>query len=101
MFQDLIALPEDVKVGIVLALTAALGFLFSLIPTVGEFLQGYKSQIALVLGGVIISYIEQAVPGEFQTVAVLALQLILAVLASFGVVVAVKKFNGHYSNGIK
>jgi hypothetical protein len=101
MFNDFVALPEPTKLGIILAITAALGYLFSLIPVIGQFLQGYAGQIAVVLGGVLISYVEQITPDAYANVAVLALQLVLAVLAAFGVVVSVKNARGHYVNGLK
>ena len=101
MFAQLVSLPDNVKVGIVMAITAALGYLFTLIPVFGVFLQGYKGQIALVLGGVVVAFIEAQTPDIWGNVVILGSQLVLAILAVFGVVVAVKFQMGHYEQGIR
>lgn len=96
MFNQFVALPDNEKTFILLGITLILGYLFSLIPVVGTFLQGYKAQIALVLAGVVINYIEQQTPDAYASIVVIAIQLVMAVLAAFGIVVGFKGLRGHY-----
>jgi hypothetical protein len=97
MFQNFVSLPDTEKTFILLGITAVLGYLFSLIPVIGDFLQNYKGQIALVIAGVVINYIEQQTPDAYASIVVIAIQLVMAVLAALGVVVAAKNAMKHYT----
>ena len=84
-------LPEEVEIGIVGLIAFVVGALFAFgagLPVLGglfAFLAQYQLAIVGAVGVAFIKWLENALPGEFEVVAVLALKLILAVLAFFGI----------------
>lgn len=85
--NQFVELPSDVKAGITAVVLVAVSFVFAklltLIPQL-EFLEPFREPIALAIAVELIRVIQVAVPDAYGTVAILALQLVLAVLAVFG-----------------
>lgn len=81
-----VELPEDVRVGlgaVVLALVSwVLVRVVTLFPWL-KFLEEYRLPVAAGLAAVLVDFLQNAVPDAYGRVAILALQLILAVLALF------------------
>jgi hypothetical protein len=96
MFEQFVSFPPEQKAAFVALFALALGFVFTKIPYVGQFLNQYRDSIALALGSALFAWLEGFVPDAFATVAILAGQLVLAIFAAFGVVVGVKNYLGHY-----
>lgn len=90
--KKFVDLPEVVELGIaaVVAFFAAVVFVnvIELIPFLA-FLAQFQSPIALALGLALVKWIENALPSQYPKISVLAIQLVLAVLAAFGVGVEV------------
>jgi hypothetical protein len=84
----LIALPDPLKAGITAVVTwlvsMVLANLILLVPFL-QFLEQFKGPLALSLAIAVISTIERVVPDAYGRIAVAALQLVLAVLAMFGI----------------
>lgn len=84
----LVALPDPVKAGItaVVVYVLSLGFanLLALLPFLAAFAQ-FVQPAAVIIAMALIGWIEKAVPDAFGKVAVLAVQLILALLAVYGI----------------
>jgi len=83
-----VELPSALKAGIT-AVTTWLVVMFVtnvilLVPFLA-FLEQFKGPLALALAATVISGIEKAVPDAYGKVAIAALQLLLAILAVFGV----------------
>ena len=85
--EGFVALPEDVKAGILAVVLFAISFVFAkliaLVPFLA-FLEELREPLALAIGASLIGALENALPTGYDAVAILALQLILAVLAMFG-----------------
>ena len=83
-----IALPEDVKAGIMAVVLAVVSFVFAkliaLVPFL-KFLDEFRAPLALAIGASLIGWLENVLPTGFDQPVILALQFILAVLALFGV----------------
>ena len=86
--EGFVALPEDVKAGILAVVLFAVSFVFAkliaLVPFL-KFLEDFRAPLALAIGASLIGWLENALPSGYDAVAILALQLVLAVLAMFGV----------------
>lgn len=83
-----VALPDSVKVGI----TAVVLWLVSIVITnlvllvpFLAFLEQFKQPLSLALAAALIGLVEKAIPDAYAKVAVIAIQLVLAVLAMFGI----------------
>ena len=83
-----VALPDSVKVGI----TAIVLWLVSIVITnlillvpFLVFLEDFKQPLSLALAAALIAVIEKAIPDAYARVAVIAIQLVLAILAMFGI----------------
>lgn len=83
-----VELPSAVKAGITAVVTwlvsMVLTNLILLVPFL-QFLEQFKGPLSLALAAAVISYVERIVPDAYGRVAIAALQLVLAVLAVFGV----------------
>lgn len=86
--QGFAPLPDTVKVGITAVVLFVVSFflakLLALVPFL-KFLEEFREPLALAIAAALIGWIESAVPDAYAQVAVIALQLILAVLALFGI----------------
>lgn len=84
--QGFVELPGDVKAGITAFLLVVVSWIFArlivLVPFL-KFLEQFREPLALAISVELINLIQNAVPDAFGAVAVLALQLILAVLALY------------------
>ena len=84
----IIALPDPLKAGITAVVTwlvsMVLANIILLVPFL-QFLEQFKGPLSLSLAIAVISTIEKAVPDMYGRVAIAALQLVLAVLAMFGI----------------
>ena len=81
-------LPANVELGITAVITAlfylAVRFLVAKIPWLGGFFDRYAKEWALALSVAFIGWLENALPSAYPDIAVLAVQLVLAVFAAFG-----------------
>jgi len=86
--QGFVALPDDVKVGIVAVVVWLVSWVFAqliaLVPFL-KFLEEFKEPLALAISAALIGALENAIPDAFGTIAVIGIQLVLALLALFGV----------------
>jgi len=88
LFAPVIALPEPIKAGIVAVVLYLISFLLAnlilLLPWLA-FLDPFKIQIAIGAAMALIAYIQNVVPDMYENVVIAALQLVLAILAVFGI----------------
>lgn len=83
-----VELPDPVKAGITAVVVWLLATLFTnlilLVPFLA-FLVPFQLPIALALAAALIGWLERIIPDAWGTVAVLAIQVVLALLAMIGV----------------
>lgn len=83
-----VALPDPVKLGITAVVVWAVSFfiakLIALVPFL-SFLEEFREPLALAIAATLIGALENAIPDAYGAIAVIAIQLILAILAFFGV----------------
>lgn len=88
MLAYFVSLPDGVKVGITAVVLAVVSFLLAkliaLVPFL-KFLEAYRESLAMGIAIALIEAIQNAVPDAYAPIAVLALELVLAVLALLGV----------------
>ena len=81
-------LPASVELGITAAITAGfylfIRFVVSYVPWLEGFLAKYAAEWALALSVAFIGWLENALPSGYPDIAILAVQLVLAVLAAIG-----------------
>jgi len=86
--RGFVALPDKVKAGIVAVVVWVAAVLFAnllaLIPFL-SFLEPYIQPAALALAGLLVAKIEEWLPTGYDEIAIKAIELILLVLAVFGV----------------
>lgn len=99
--SNFVEIPAETQTGVTLVIATVLGLLFSKIPVVGDFLQGYKGVIALALSSPLIAWISINTPDAYGNIVLLLLQLVIAVAAALASIIMVKYGLGHYSQGIK
>ena len=84
--QTVVALPDDVKIGIMSVILVAVSWIFArliaLVPPL-KFLDQFREPLAMAISIELINLIQAGVPDAFGAIAVLALKLVLAVLALF------------------
>ena len=84
----LVALPDPVKAGITAVVVYVVSLLFAnllaLLPFLAAFAE-FVQPAAVIIAMALIGWIEKAVPDAFGAVAVLAVQLVLALLAVYGI----------------
>lgn len=89
LLQSFVELPDTVKVGIAGVITWAVAWLITqlilLFPWLQNILDGFQTQIAMAISAALIGLIQNAVPDAYGNVAVLSIQLVLALLALFGI----------------
>jgi len=89
-----IALPDEVKVGLTAVVLWVVSFflakLIALVPFL-KFLEEFREPLAFAIAAALIGAIEAAVPDAYAQILVVGLQLILAILAFFGIGTALKK----------
>lgn len=89
LIRPVIALPDPLKIaitGVVLWVVSwAFAWLATKLPWIGVVLAGYKQPLAMLIAAALISFIEASVPDAYGAVAVAALELILVLLALFGI----------------
>ena len=92
--EGFVALPDDVKIGIAAVILWLVSFVFSqliaLVPFL-KFLEEFREPLALAIAAALIGWLENALPTGLDNIAILAIQLVLAVLAAFGVSAVFKK----------
>lgn len=92
--EGFVALPEDVKIGIAAVVLWLVSFVFAkliaLVPFL-KFLEEFREPLALAIAAAAIGWLENALPTGMDNVAILAVQLVLAVLAALGVSAVFKK----------
>ena len=92
--ESFVALPDDVKIGIAAVILWLVSFVFSqliaLVPFL-KFLEEFREPLALAIAAALIGWLENALPTGLDNIAILAIQLVLAVLAAFGVSAVFKK----------
>ena len=83
-----VALPDTVKAGITAVVVFVVAALFTnlilLVPFL-SFLLPFQMPIALALAAALIGWLERIIPDAWGSVATIAIQLVLALLALFGV----------------
>lgn len=86
--QGFVALPDDLKVAItaivIWAVAKAVEFAISQIPWL-EFLRGYAEAVGYALAGVIVAFVENALPSQYPEISILAVRLLIEILAAVGV----------------
>jgi hypothetical protein len=92
--QGFVALPDGVRLGITAVVVWVVSFflakLIALVPFL-SFLEEFREPLALAIAAALIGWIENIVPDAYGAIAVIAIQLILAILAFFGVGNVLKK----------
>ncbi len=88
LLAPIIALPEPIKASILAVILYLVGFgvahLIALVPFL-SFLTQFVMPLAAAIGMALIAWIEKTVPDAYDKVAISAIQLVLAILAVFGV----------------
>lgn len=86
--QGFVALPDGVRAGIAAVVLWGVSWLFvqliTLVPALKP-LDAYKEPAAMLISAALISLVENAVPDAYGQVAVVGIQLVLAILALFKV----------------
>ena len=92
--EGFVALPDEVKVGIISAVLWLVSVVFAYLITLApffRFLEDFKQPIALAIAAALIGALENAIPDSLGAAAVIGIQLVLALLALFGVGTVLKK----------
>jgi hypothetical protein len=86
--QWFVDLPGELELGITAVVLVAVSFgfakLLSLVPFLA-FLGEFREPLAYAIAVALIGWIEAAVPDAFANIAIISIQLVLAILAFFGV----------------
>lgn len=88
--MNFVDLPVGLEVAIAgviaLAFKVAVQFILAKIPWLGGFLSNYANEWALAISAAFIFWLENALPSDYPDVAVLVIELLLAVIAALGFV---------------
>jgi hypothetical protein len=88
MIQGFVELPDELKIVITSLILAAVSFVFAkliaLVPFLA-FLEQFRQPVAMAVAAALIGWFQNIVPDAYAAVAILGLQLVLAVLALFKV----------------
>ena len=91
MLFGFVDLPPDVELKVIAVVTALfyLGarFIVARLPWLGGFFERYAAEWALAISVAFVAWLENALPSAYPDIAVLAVQLVLAVLVAVGVTV--------------
>jgi len=94
--QGFVELPGDAKAGITAVLLVGVSFVFAklitLIPLL-KFLESFREPLAFAIAAELIGFIQNIVPDAYGAIAILGVQLVLAILAVFGVANELKRRN--------
>ena len=86
--QKFVDLPEAVELGIAAVVSFVVAVIFSnliaLVPFLA-FLAQFQLPLALALSVALVKWLENALPSNYPNISIIAIQLVLAVLAAFGV----------------
>lgn len=86
--QTFVALPDPVKIALTGVIVWLVSWLFAqliaMVPWL-KFLEEFKEPLALSIAAALIGLIEGAVPDAYAGIAVAAIQLVLVILAFFGI----------------
>jgi hypothetical protein len=92
--ETFVSLPDPIKVSITAVIVWLVSWgitqLVTLVPFL-KFLEDFKQPLALAIAAALIGALEAAVPDAYAGVAVAAIQLVLVILALFGVGTALKE----------
>lgn len=92
--QTFVALPDPVKIALTGAVVWIVSWLFAqliaMVPFL-KFLEEFKEPLALAIAAALISWIENIVPDAYGGIAVAGIQLLLVILAFFGIGNGLKK----------
>ena len=84
-----VQLPDPERVAVQALVTLGVGLLFAWIatkfPWTAPFLDKYKMELSIALGGVVVSAIEAALPSAYPELSIRLVQFLLAVIAAIGV----------------
>lgn len=85
--------PDSVQIGITAVVIWVIAFFFAkliaLVPFL-SFLEEFREPVSLAVAAALIGWLQNIVPDAYGQVAITAIQLILAILAAFGVGNALK-----------
>jgi len=88
MIEGFVQLPDELKIVITSLILAAVSFVFAkliaLVPFL-SFLEQFRQPVAMAVAAALIGWFQNIVPDAYAAVAILGLQLVLAVLALFKV----------------
>lgn len=83
-----VALPDGIKVSLTAIVTWVVSMVLTnlilLVPFLA-FLEQFKQPLSLALAAALIGVIEKAIPDSYAKVAIIAIELVLAILAMFGI----------------
>jgi hypothetical protein len=101
--QGFVALPDLIKIGITGVVVWLVSFFFAKliawIPIL-VFLEQFRHPLALAIAAALIGWVQNIVPDAFGAIAIIGIQLLLAILAFFGVG-EVLKAKAHRGEGWK
>lgn len=87
--RPVIALPDPLKVSITGVVVWIVAWLFAklvvALPWIGPYLEPYKEPLSMLIAASLIGFIEASVPDAYGAVAVAAIELVLVILALFGI----------------
>jgi hypothetical protein len=86
--SSLITLPEPIKAGLSAVVLYVVSFAFAnliLLAPFLAFLEPFKLPLATAAAMALIAWIQNAIPDMYERVAIAALQLVLAILAVYGI----------------
>lgn len=85
-----VSLPEPQRIAITTLFVAAVGWLFAYIgsfaPWSVPFLEKYKMEISLALSAAFIGWLENLLPSAYPEISILVVELVLALIAAYGVI---------------
>jgi len=90
-FARLITLPDPIKAGLMAVVLYVVSIVFTnliLFAPFLQFLEQFKMPLASGLALALIAWIQKVVPDLYEKVAIAALELVLAILAIYGIGVA-------------
>lgn len=97
LLQSFVELPADAKAGITGVVLFAVSWLFvqlfMLLPFLKNILDGFQTPLAMAISAALIGLIQNSTPDALGNVVVLAVQLVLALLALFGIGEELRKRN--------
>lgn len=84
-----VQLPDPERVAILALVTLLVGLAFAWIgtkfPWTSPFLDKYKIELSLTLGGAVVAWIESTLPSAYPELSIRLVQFLLAVIAAIGV----------------